>query len=345
MKNHTIKALAFSLMCGVSSLAWGQAADPIALYKGADRQERIEKGAKEEGQLVFYTTIPTQYAKDLIEPFEKKYGIKVEVWRARSELIQQRVINEAKSGHPKVDVIASTTPPMEALHREGLLQKVETPLYDGLLESAIPEHHEWVSINFLVLVQAYNTQKVNKEDLPKTYEDLLDPKWQSKIAIEGSDYDWTESVIQDMGEEKGTQFFKDLVAKNQLSVRNGHPLLTNLVGSGEVPLALTVYQYSVEQAKKTGAPIEWFVIEPAISITVAMGSLKNAPHPHAAMLFYEYMLGEDAQRVLRKIGYYATNKNVEPPFKGIEMKVLDPGMVLDQQEKAYERFESIMGRR
>jgi len=336
------KALALAVLCAASATAWSQADEHIALYTGADRQQRLEEGAKKEGALVLYTTIPTQYAKDLIEPFEKKYGVKVEVWRARSELIQQRVINEARSGHPKVDIIANTSPPMEALHREKLLQKVDSPYFKGLMPLAIPDHREWVSINLLVMVQAYNTQKVKKEDLPKTYEDLLDPKWKDKLAIEGSDYDWTESVISDMGEEKGEQFFKDLVTKNRLSVRNGHPLLTNLVGSGEVPLALTVYQYSVEQAKKTGAPIDWFAIEPAITITVGAGIMKNASHPYAATLFYDYLLSEDAQRILDKIGYYATNTKVEPPFEGVKLKILDPGMLLDQQDKAYRRFESLM---
>jgi len=340
--NKIFRALACSMLYCVTSLAWSQSTEPIALYSGDDRQARMEEGAKKEGALVFYTTIPTQYAKDLIEPFEKKYGIKVETWRARSELIQQRVINEARSGRPKVDIIASTSPPMEALHREGLLQKVETPRFGNLIDEAIPEHREWVSINLLTLVQAYNTRAVKKEDLPKTYEDLLDPKWKGKLAIEGSDYDWMASVVHDMGDEKGTQFFKDLVAKNQLSVRNGHPLLTNLVGSGEVPLALTVYDYSVEQAKKTGAPIEWFAIEPAVTITIGMGILKDAPHPNAAMLFYDYLLGEEAQRVLREIGYYATNKKIDPPFENVKLKILDPGTVLDEQEEAYRRFESVI---
>src|SRR5690606_28410056 len=177
-------------------------------------------GARKEGKVVFYTTIPTQYAKDLIEPFEKKYGVKVEIWRARSELIQQRVINEARSGHPKVDIIASNSPPMEALHREGMLQKVETPRFKDLMPEAIPDHKEWVSSHWLVLVQAYNTKAIKKEDLPKKYEDLLDPKWKGKLAIEGADYDWVDSVGHDMGEEKGEQFFRDLVSKNQLSVRS-----------------------------------------------------------------------------------------------------------------------------
>jgi len=118
-----------------------------------------------------------------------------------------------------------------------------------------------------VFVHAYNTDKVRKSDLPKRFQDLLAPKWQGKLAIEGDDHEWLSSVIADMGETSGIQFWRELVATNGISVRSGHPLLTSLVASGEIPLALTVYQYSVEQAKKKGSPIDWFVIEPAVSIT------------------------------------------------------------------------------
>jgi iron(III) transport system substrate-binding protein len=192
-----------------------------------------------------------------------------------------------------------------------------------------------------VFVQAYNTSKVSKDELPKTYQDLLAPKWKGKLAIEGSDHEWMMSVIKDMGEANGTRFFGEL-AGNGLSVRNGHPLLTNLVASGEVPLALTVYQYSVAQARKKGSPIDWFVIEPAVTIADAMGIAKKAPHPHGALLFYDYMISPEAQDILAKIGYFPTSLKVEPPVKNIKLKVLDPGKLLDDQDKSVARFESIL---
>ncbi|MDB5761045.1 MAG: hypothetical protein JWQ21_40 [Herminiimonas sp.] len=322
--------------------AHSQTLQKLATSTDEGRQQRLIEGAKKEGSLLFYTTTPVEYANQLIEPFEKKYGIKVNVWRARSELILQRVINEARAGKPVADVVASISPPMEALHRENLLQEIVSPYHKELIPSAVPAHHQWVSTLQYVFVQAYNTNKVSKDELPKTYQDLLSPKWKGKLAIEGSDHEWVTSVIKDMGEASGTRFFNDLVAGNGLSVRNGHPLLTNLVASGEVPLALTVYQYSVEQAKKKGSPMDWFVIEPAVTIADAMGVPKKAPHPHAALLFYDYMISPEAQHILAKIGYFATSSKVEPPIRNVKLKVLDPGILLDDQEKSYARFESIL---
>ena len=154
-------------------------------------------------------------------------------------------------------------------------------------------------------VQAYNTKLVKKESLPKTYKDLLDPKWKGKLGIEAKNQDWFASVVDIMGGgEAGLKFFRDLVATNGISVRQGHTLLNNMVVSGEVPLALTVYNYMPEQAKKKGAPIDWFALEPAVARSNAVGVARRAPHPNAALLFYEYLLGEGAA-VFREHGLRA----------------------------------------
>jgi iron(III) transport system substrate-binding protein len=145
-----------------------------------------------------------------------------------------------------------------------------------------------------------------------------------------------------MGEAEGVRFFRELVAKNGLSVRSGHPLLTNLVASGEVPLALTVYQYSVEQAKKKGSPIDWFVIEPAVSIPNAIAVARKAPHPNAALLFYDHLLGVEAQRTLARIGYVPTSVKVESPVKGVRLKYLDSAALVDGQEKSTRLFQQII---
>ncbi|MDB5727393.1 MAG: hypothetical protein JWQ00_598 [Noviherbaspirillum sp.] len=337
-----ILAVVISLLALAQLPAHAQSLQELAAYTGEDREQRLIEGAKKEGSLLWYTTTPVEYANQLIEPFEKKHGIKVNIWRARSELILQRVMTEARANKAVVDVIASIAPPMEALHREGLLQQVSSPYHKQLIPTAVAKHREWASTLQYVFVQAYNTNKVNKEDLPKTYQDLLAPKWKGKLAIEGSDHEWMTSIIKDMGESNGVKLFNDLVSMQGLTVRNGHPLLTNLVASGEVPLGLTVYQYSVEQAKKQGAPIEWFAIEPAITIADAMAVSKKAPHPHAALLFYDYMLSPEAQRIIAKIGYYATSSSVEPPIKNLKLKVLDAATLLDEQEKSFARFESIL---
>lgn len=309
---------------------------------GAEWHERLLEDAKKEGAVLLYTTFPSEYASQLIEPFEKHYGIKVNHWRARSEIVLQKALAEGRAGGPTADVITIITPQLEALRREGLLQAVQSPNQKDHPAFAIPAHREWAAQVQHVFVHAYNTEKVRKEDLPKSWQDLLASKWKGKLAIEGDDHEWLASVIADMGQDQGVRFWRQLVAGNGVTVRSGHPLLTNLVASGEVPLALTVYQYSVEQAKKKGSPIDWFVIGPAVSITNGIGIPKKAPHPNAALLFYDYLLGEEAQRIIARIGYMPTNMKVESPVKNVKLKSLDPATLLDEQEKSTRQFEQLI---
>jgi iron(III) transport system substrate-binding protein len=333
------------IAAAIPALAHSQVLQELATYAGADREQRLIEGARKEGALVFYTTFPTEYADRLLDPFRARYGVKVSVWRARSELVLSRVLAEARGGGPGADVITVIATATEAMRREGLLQEVRSRHHAELLPSAVPAHRQWVAQLNHVFVHAYNTDKVKKDELPRTWRDLLDAKWKGRLAIEGDDHEWLSSVIADMGEAAGAAFFRELVAKNGLSVRSGHPLLTNLVASGEVPLALTVYQYSVEQAKKKGSPIDWFVIGPAVSIPNAIAVPKKAAHPHAALLLYDWLLSPEGQRILAKIGYVPTNVKVESPVKGVTLKYLDAGKLVDEQEKSTKRFEQVILRR
>ncbi len=336
------RAAAFAALAWTLCITAASAQVPLATYEGPDREQKLVSAAKNEGTLLWYTTTPIEYAQQLVAPFEKQYGIKVQMWRARSELILQRVLTEARSGKPVVDVVHSISPPMEALHREGILQEVHSPHHAELMPSAVPPHREWASTLQYVFVQAYNTDKVKRDELPRTYMDLLQPRWKGRLGIESSDHEWVSEVVRELGEAQGTRLFRELVGTQRLSARTGHPLLTNLTGSGEVPLALTVYQYSVEQAKKKGSPIDWFAIEPAIAIADGIAVAKKAPHPNAALLFYEYMLGPEAQRIVAHIGYLPTSTQVEPPLKGVKLKVLDAATLLDEQDRSMQRFDAIL---
>jgi iron(III) transport system substrate-binding protein len=204
----------------------------------------------------------------------------------------------------------------------------------------VPAHKEWAATILSVWVQAYNTDLIKKSELPRSYKDLLDPRWKGKLGIESKNDDWFATVVHLMGgEQQGLKFFQDLVATNGISPRHGHTLLNNMVVSGEVPLALTVYNYMPEQARKKGAPIDWFAIEPAIARANAIGVAKNAPHPNAALLFYEYMLGPDGQNAMVGVDYVPTNTKVASPLKGVKIVTTDPVRSLDESAKWSKLYE------
>ena len=161
---------------------------------------------------------------------------------------------------------------METLHREKILQPVAPPQSVELLPGALRPHREWTATYLSVWVQAYNTHLVKREDLPKTFQDLLEPKWKGRLGMEAAVPEWYSSIVMDMGEERGIRFFRELVARNGISMRSGHTLLNNLVIAGDVALALTLYQFMPEAAKRNGAPIDWFVLEPAVARMSGVGT-------------------------------------------------------------------------
>jgi len=314
-------------------------------YNGPDRMAKITTAAKKEGTVTMYTTFAEKDQPTLIRPFEAKYGVKVVIWRAGTDKVLQRTITEASAKKYDVDLIHFGSPEMEALSREKILQAVNSPVQRDLQPGSVPAHREWAATLLSVWVQGYNTQLIKKEDLPRTYRDLLDPKWKGKLGIEAKNQDWFASVVDVMGGgEEGLKFFRDLVARNGISPRTGHTLLTNMVIAGEVPLALTLYNYMPEQAKKKGAPIDWFALEPAVARSNAIGVARRAPHPNAALLFYEYMLGE-GQQYLVKMDYVPSNTKAPSPLKNVKILQTDPIRSLDETDKWTKLFEDVVLKR
>jgi len=329
-------------MPGLSQIRTGGPPLPeIAGYQGSDRAQRLIAGARKERELLLYTNIAASDAEKIALDFERRYGLAMKVWRGPREKVLQRILAEAKSNRLQFDAVHLSTPEAEALHREDLLQAVESPHLRDLVREAIPPHKEWAASFLSVWVQAYNTKEVKKEDLPKTYSELLDPRWKGKLGIEATNHEWFYTIVKDMGEEEGLQFFKKLAANNGLSARTGATLLSNLVASGEVPLALNVYNFMAEQRKQQGAPIEWFMIEPAIARGNAVAVSRKAAHPHAAVLFFDYMIS-DAQQILAAMDHVPTNTSVPSPLKNTKFKLVDPAVVLDESEKSIRLYQEVV---
>jgi len=301
--------------------------------------------ARHDASLTLYTSIAEKDLPALVGPFERKYGIKVNVWRAGTTDVLRRAIAETSAKRYDVDVVHIGSPEMEALAREQILLPITSPAQQDLQPGSVPAHHEWAATLLSVWVQAYNTKLIRKDALPKTYTDLLDPKWKGKLGVEAKDEDWFASVVDVMGGgDAGLKFFRDLVATNGLSVREGHTLLTNMVISGEVPLALNLYNYMPEQAKQKGAPIDWFVLEPALARSNGVGIARHAPHPNAARLFYDYLLGE-GQQYFVSMDYVPSNAKMASPLKGVRIVQSNPARSLDDSAKWGALFDQIVVRR
>jgi len=279
-----------------------------------------------------YTSMQSKDSVPITEAFEKQYGIKVVLWRASPDKITQRVLIEVKAGRDDVDVLEMNGPEIERLYRENLLSEFYSPAFRDLPPAAFPKHRHYVAdrLNFFVL--AYNTKLVPPKQVPNSYDDLLHPRWKGKLVIEPSDFDWFASVVKSMGEEKGLDYFKKLAAMKP-TMRDGHTLLAEMVASGEIPIVLTAFNHSVEKMKRKGAPVEWKPLQPAFGQPSAIGLPSKAPHPHAALLFADFLLSKEGQEIIKERGRVPASLAVDSTLNKFQYQLIDPAVILDEGSK------------
>lgn len=336
--------VALAAFAASAATAGAQGVDVAALAKltGPDREAKLLEGARKEGEVSIFSSLVVEDIGAVTAAFEKKYGVKAKYWRSSSEKILQRAITESRSGRYDADVIETNGPELEALSREKLLAPAASAHDADLLPAAIRPNRQWTGLRLNMFVQGYNTGLIKKEDLPRSYRDLLNPKWKGKLAIEAEDTDWFAAVVRDMGEAEGLKLFRDIVSTNGISVRKGHTLLANLVASGDAPLALTLYNHNADRLKKKGAPIDWYTIQPAYARVNGVSVAKKAPHPHAALLFFDFMLSPEGQSILQKASYIPTNTKLKDPNTRSDLRFIDPAIVLDEGGKWDKHFDEII---
>jgi len=245
--------LSLAAACAWASVAGAQTArdknDAVYMYRGADRDQRLVERARREGTVSFYTSMATTESIPLGQVFEKKYGVKVELWRATSDKVVQRAITEARGRRFTLDFVETNGPELEMLAREKLLSEFYSPFVADLPAAAVPAHRLWVSDRLNVFVVAYNTNKVRREELPGTLEGFADPKWKGRIGLEATDAEWLGTIVKLWGPDRGMAFFRKL-ADMKPDIRKGHVLFCELVAAGEVPVGLTIYSSNAESMKR-----------------------------------------------------------------------------------------------
>jgi len=330
--------IAALLLAAAAPFASAQSFAELASDDSPTRHQRLVEAARKEGSVTVYTSNAADTLKVLIADFEKRYGIRVNAWRASSVKVLQRMVAEKNANRWDFDAVSVSSPELEALYRENLLQEVNSGWHKELLEGTLPAHRGWAPQFINVFVQAYNTRAVKKDDLPRRWADLLDPRWRGKLGVEAKAGEWYCSLLKNLGEEKGTELFREIAARNGWSVRSGNSVLANMVVSGEVPLALAVYSHMIDQAKQQGAPVDWFAIDPMIGRSNGIGVSRKPPRPNAALLFYEYAIG-DGQPLILKMNYLSPVKKLASPLRGAKIVFVDPaadGAEVERCDNAYD---------
>jgi iron(III) transport system substrate-binding protein len=310
----------------------GAANRKLYLYAGPDREEKLLAAARKEGKASIYTSLNTRDSGPITEAFEKKYGVKTALWRASSEKVVQRAVTEARSGRHACDVLETNGPEMEVLYREKLLAQFHSPHFKDLPAAAFPPHRHYVADRFNFFVIAWNTNLVKPDEVPNSYQDLAHPRFAGRVGLEAGDTDWFAALVKAMGEEQGLALFRQL-ARNKPQMRTGHTVLAELLSSGEVPLAATIYNHSVEKMAQRGAPVKWKALAPTFGRPNAIGLAPLAPNPHAGLLFADFMLSREGQILLKERNRVPASQAVESSLNNFPFQMIDPVIALDENEK------------
>ena len=318
----------------------------VASYKGAERTERLVAGAKKEAELMLYSSLTQDDQLRLAGDFKSRYGVSIKFWRGSQTHILQRVLTETRGGRFEFDALETNSPQIEALAREKLLQKMNSPYVDEvLLPETVPAHGEYTPDRLNLLVYAYNTGAVKRAELPKTWEQLLDAKWKRRLGMESSNVEWFAALVDAMGEKQGLELFRRL-GDNGVAVRTGHTHSTGRVIAGEIPLVLGVFSHDVDRMKVKNAPIDWFVLPPAVVLPSAVAVSRRATHPHAAALFYDYML-TDGQKFYTEVYRVPANKNYDTHVRRLvrerhPIKVVNAHEAIDDYDKWHALYKKLI---
>jgi iron(III) transport system substrate-binding protein len=268
---------------------------------GAASTDALLDAAKREGEVVFNASMNLGEAHIMIAEFEKRYPfIKVKLNRAGSEKLLTRILTEARAKRVSADVIQTVEFSMHILKRSGVLARHISPS-DALYPKNFKDEGFWTTVYYNPYVAAYNTRLVAPRTVPKTYEDLLDPKWKGKMMMEGTKADWFAGMLQIMGQERGLQYMRQL-AKQEPMLREGHELLAQLVAAGEGFFDINIPASSVDRVKEKGAPIDWIALGEAPAIMVGIGLAAQAAHVNAAKLFIDFALSREGQKLQQGFG-------------------------------------------
>ncbi|HET7197599.1 MAG TPA: extracellular solute-binding protein [Burkholderiales bacterium] len=284
--------------------------------------------ARGEGEIVWYTAMNVPDAEAVRKPFLERYPfLKLTLVRAPGEKVRLRILMEARAARFAWDVVSFNLLDVAALNREGLLAAYVSPetKSGGFPPGAVDPAGRWAAIYVRQYVIGYNTQLVKAAEAPKSWRDLLAPRWAGKFALDEGDIEWYAAMLDYWGHDKGVAYMRALAGQKPQQ-RRGHQLLTRLLSAGEFPLAL-VHANEVEEDKRHGAPVEWVkTLDPTITSPSEAAISAKAPHPAAARLFMDFLLSKEGQTAIRSRGRVPARTDLEGESRDAALTVfyVDP---------------------
>jgi iron(III) transport system substrate-binding protein len=298
----------------------------LATYEGADRQKILEEGARKEGQIVQYGTFfEDTVMRPLFNKFKQKYPyLNATFLRSETNEIVSRMQAERQANRNQVDVVQLSAIGLNVLKNNKLIRPYLSPSAKELQKQFLQPEHYWVAIAQSIICIGYNTNVIKPADVPKSYEDLLDPKLKGKIFIPNgsTSIHWLEGLWETKGEAYVHSYAEKLKANQPRLRAESARAVADLVAAGQVPVATGVLAQHVAAVKDKGAPIACSNPDPVFSWVHGVSLAENAQHPHAALLWVDWLLSLEGAQALSEVDYIPTDTRAKVTLEGFDkMKI------------------------
>ena len=307
----------------------------------AERQARLVSGAKKEGSVTWYVAMNRAYAQDLINAFQAEYPfLKVNALTASGGGLLSRGLTEHRAKSYQYDLFNTRSTTINVLKKADAIMRYRTP-YRRFLRDGFYDKEGFFNGMFATpMVFIFNTKLVSRKEAPASIEELASSKWTGKLGMDNESYDWLAAVLDYYGEEKGTELAAR-IGNQKLNVRRGPTLLTQLVAAGEFPVQIDGHHHEAIGKKKSGAPVDYNFPQPFVPVKslIPIYMSSRPPHPHAAALLADFLLGKKGQEIMYGHGRWVSHKNITP--KGPD-DIGDRKVVIPSPEKWGDRYQELI---
>jgi iron(III) transport system substrate-binding protein len=311
------------------------------------RQKRLEEGARREGSFKFYGVSNAELLSAYTKGFMKQYPfVKAEFWRGSGNKLVFRALTEHKTGQLDTDAVLVGTENVMTLKKAGIWARYHSPESQFFPAQYTDKEGYWHSDSLGIATIVYNNKLVKKDDAPKGYDDLLDPKWKGSLSIDLEPERALMGWLVAWGEKKTRAFVQGLMDNGAL-VRRGHTLQTQLLCAGEFKIAVELYPDAVLRMKVKGCPATIVFPNPTPGhVSGAIGIYVNAAHPHTAALFIDFMKSAEGAKILASTGRISGRKGVKSLYeelsnlveRGVHLVIVTP----EQTEEIAKPLQKIM---
>jgi iron(III) transport system substrate-binding protein len=313
--------------------------EEVRALPGQERRDRLVELAAEENGLNMYTSMNADMVDAVTEAFSDEFDIDVSVYRAGSETVLQRILQEQEAAFAGNDIVETNGSELGALQNEGVMAPcISQELIDQVPEAGRSE--DWTATRFNLFGPSWNTDIISEP--PTSWEDLADPKYDGQLALELGDYDWYMGLTdywleQGKSQEEVDKLWADMV--DGASVVKGHTVMAELMGAGQFGIASSNYTYIVEKAKAEGAPVETQpYVDPLIARPNGGSCMKTAENPATAMLFFDWLM-QEGQQVL--VDSEATPA-ISDEDLGVELYPVDGEKLLESGDEWSSKYDELL---